>query len=54
MKVVRPIIAALALAIAAACSNVGPTAPDAAEHNLGTAGSGNSMAVQRGTAGSGN
>jgi hypothetical protein len=27
MKVVRPLIAALALAIAAACSSVGPTAP---------------------------
>jgi hypothetical protein len=43
MKVVRPIIAALALAIAAACSNVGPTAPDAADLGVGV-GSNNARA----------
>jgi hypothetical protein len=51
MKVVRPILAALALAIAAACGNVNPVAPDV-QADPGLIGSGNSIA--RGLIGSGN
>lgn len=34
MKVVRPLLAALALAIAAACSNANPVAPSPADPGL--------------------
>ena len=54
MKVVRPLVAALVIALAAACSS-SPTAPDT-QASLGVAGSGQSVApgsAVRGVAGSG-
>jgi hypothetical protein len=52
MKIVRPVLAAIVLAIAAACSS--PTAPDT-QADMGTMGSGQSITPTdgRGTMGSG-